>query len=140
MPEQPHSSRVYWLVYVALLLLLILTVGLSFIDFGRDINNTIAIAIGAMKALLILLFFMHVRWQPWLTWFFAGAGFLWLGIMFALTTSDYLTRNHPPGDSPRGEPVFIQEHPRPSVEPPEQRRPQYIGTDRSPGGPSRPPT
>jgi hypothetical protein len=28
-----------------------------------------------------------------LTWLVAGAGFFWLGIMFALTMSDYLTRS-----------------------------------------------
>jgi cytochrome c oxidase subunit 4 len=108
MPEQTHATRIYWLVYLALLLLLITTVGLSFVDFGRWINNGIAMAIACIKGLLIILFFMHVRWRPWLTWFFVGAGFLWLGILFTLTASDYLTRNHPPGGSPKGEPVFLR--------------------------------
>ncbi len=110
MADQPHPSRIYWLVFAALLILLITTVGLSFIDFGRDINNSIAFVIACMKGTLILLFFMHLRWSPWVTWFFAAAGFLWLGILFVLAGSDYLTRNHPPGDCPKGEPVFLTYH------------------------------
>jgi len=41
---------------------------------------------------LILLFFMHLRDSKPIIWVFAGAGFFWLGIMFALALSDYLTR------------------------------------------------
>jgi cytochrome c oxidase subunit 4 len=105
-----HSSKSYWLVYAILMLLLITTVGLAFVDFGRNINNSIAFIIAIMKAILIILFFMHVKSEKWVTWFFVGAGFLWLGIMFVLTATDYVTRNHPTGDSPRGEPVFISQH------------------------------
>lgn len=110
MPDKPHPSSLYWIIYVILLLLLITTVGLAFVDFGREINNTIAFIIACMKGLLIILFFMHVRWERWSTWFFAGAGFLWLGILFVLMSSDYLTRNHPAPGGPKGEPVFIIQH------------------------------
>ena len=105
-----HSSKLYWIVYAILMLLLITTVGLAFVDFGREINNSIAFIIALMKGILIVLFFMHVKWEKWVTWFFAGAGFLWLGIMFVLTATDYVTRNHPQGDCPRGEPVFVLQH------------------------------
>ena len=106
-----HSRTLYVVVYLALLLLLVATVGFSFVDFGRGINNAIAIGIGCIKALLIVLFFMHIAFEPWLTWFFAAAGFLWLGIMLTLTSSEYLTRNHPAGMSPKGEPAYIQPAP-----------------------------
>lgn len=46
-----------------------------------------------MKAALILLFFMHIRYSTPLIWLVAGAGFLWLAILFGLTFADYLTRS-----------------------------------------------
>jgi len=107
MASKVHSVRLYLLVYLALLCLLILTVGMSFLDIGRHENNTIAIGIACAKALLIILFFMHIKYERWITWYFASAGFVWLGIMIVLSMNDYLTRNHPPDGSPRGEPVFV---------------------------------
>jgi caa(3)-type oxidase subunit IV len=44
------------------------------------------------KALLVILFFMGVRWSSRLTWVVAGSGFFFLLIMFSITMSDYLTR------------------------------------------------
>ena len=113
MAERAHSKNLYIVIYVALLVLLVyLTVGFSFIDLGGKWNDVVAIAIACIKGLLIILFFMQVRVQPWLTWFFAAAGFLWLGIMMTLFLSDYLTRNHPANSSPKGEPVFLAtDHP-----------------------------
>lgn len=107
MASEPIPARVYFRVYLSLMALLILTVGLSFVDIGRHWNNLIAEAIAVAKALLIVTFFMHLRYGSRLTWFFAGAGVLWLGMMLVLTSSDYLTRNHPQGESPRGEPTYI---------------------------------
>ena len=54
--------------------------------------SQIAIAIALLKMLLILLFFMHVRYSNRLTWIFAGAGFVWLAILIGLTLNDYRTR------------------------------------------------
>jgi len=107
MSEQVHPKRLYLINYLVLLALLALTVGMSYVDFGRGYNNTIAIGIGFIKAILIMLFFMHIWYEPSLMWVFAATGFFFLGIMLVLTMSDYLTRNHPPGMSPKGEPVFL---------------------------------
>ena len=116
-----QSLKMYLMVYLGLMLLLILTVGASFIDIGGSYNTGIAIGIACIKGILIVLFFMHMKWEPWVTWFFALAGFLWLGILLTLSTSEYLTRNHPPGMSPKGEPVFLNsEGPRTDI--PYQRR------------------
>src|SRR5258708_862136 len=107
--HEPVSPTTYFIIYVALLLFLALTIGLSFVDLGRDWNNLAALLIAVIKAVLIVLFFMHLRYGPRLTWAFAAAGFIWLAIMVGLTMTDYLSRNHPPGDSPKGEPHFLEE-------------------------------
>ena len=109
MSEKVHSIRLYLTVYVILLALLILTVGMAFIDIGRYPNNLIAMGIGCVKAVLIVLFFMHIKYERWITWFFAAAGVVWLCIMITLSMADYLTRNHPAHSSPKGEPVFVSQ-------------------------------
>jgi cytochrome c oxidase subunit 4 len=55
------------------------------------------LTIAITKALLVVLFFMHVRYSGWLTWIFVGAGMAWLGHMLILTMSDYWTRAPVPG-------------------------------------------
>jgi cytochrome c oxidase subunit 4 len=52
----------------------------------------VALAIAGSKAVLIMLYFMHLRYSNRLTSVFAVAGFLWLAILIALCLSDYLTR------------------------------------------------
>jgi cytochrome c oxidase subunit 4 len=39
-----------------------------------------------------MLYFMHLRYSSHLTILFASAGVFWLGIMLALTLSDYVSR------------------------------------------------
>ncbi len=52
----------------------------------------ISLAIAAQEAVLVVLYFMHVRYSSRLTWVVVAGGFLWLAIMVGLTMSDYLTR------------------------------------------------
>ncbi len=59
----------------------------------RALNTPVAIAIAIFKATLVVLFFMHVRYNTPLMWVFAGAGFFWLLILLALTMQDYVTRH-----------------------------------------------
>ncbi|MEP6810253.1 MAG: cytochrome C oxidase subunit IV family protein, partial [Chthoniobacterales bacterium] len=73
------------------LLLLALTVALAYVDLG-PFNTAVSMLISIAKAALILLFFMHIKYSRPIIWLFAGAGFFWLAIMFALALSDYLTR------------------------------------------------
>jgi cytochrome c oxidase subunit 4 len=87
------SPRFYLVIAVALLVLLAVTVGMSFVDLG-PFNTIVAMLISVSKAVLILLFFMHLRHGGPLLRLFAGVGFFWLGIMLTLALSDYLTRHH----------------------------------------------
>ncbi len=85
------STKTYFLIWATLMVLLFLTWGVAEFDLG--IANTIAaLLIAAVKMLLVILFFMHVRYNTRITWLFAAAGFVWFLIMVSLTMTDYLTR------------------------------------------------
>jgi cytochrome c oxidase subunit 4 len=84
--------RVYVTIFAVLLLLTATTVIVSGIDLGR-LNTVVALTIAVTKALLVLLYFMHVRYGTRLTWLVVSAGFVWLGILIVFTMSDILTRS-----------------------------------------------
>jgi cytochrome c oxidase subunit IV len=93
MSEHIVSRKIYFLIFGALMVLTVLTVVIANIDLGGNILNTVvALTIAVTKAVLVILYFMHVRYSSRLTWVFVAAGFFWLIIMVALTFSDYMTR------------------------------------------------
>jgi len=85
-------QQTYYRVALALLVLFILTIAVAYVHLG-PFNVYIAVTIAVIKATLVVLYFMHVRYHTRLTWIFASAGFLWLIILFALTLADYATRS-----------------------------------------------
>ena len=91
----PHvhitSIGVYLAVFAALAAGTLLTWYASTIELGMW-NTPIALLIATIKAVLVILFFMHVIHSTRLTWVVIIAAFLWLGVLFALTFADYLTR------------------------------------------------
>jgi cytochrome c oxidase subunit 4 len=95
MPELPaeHVVRVstYIKVFAALIALALATTAISFVDLGI-FNPIVAMLIAVTKATLVVLIFMHVRYEGRLTFVFAIAGFCWLLILLLLIASDYLTR------------------------------------------------
>jgi cytochrome c oxidase subunit 4 len=95
MSETIVSKGTYVVVWLALLVLLAATVAVSYVHLG--ILNIIAtIGIASIKALIIMMYFMHVRYSPRLTWVVVGAGFFWLAILFTLAFGDYYTRVYMP--------------------------------------------
>ena len=86
------SVRTYVVVWASLIILTLITTGAAFIDLGGEWNTFTAIAIAVVKTLLVVVYFMHLRYSSRLTWIFAGAGFFWLIILIGLTLSDVLTR------------------------------------------------
>src|SRR5215210_2971728 len=84
-------KSLYYLIFGALMVGTALTVGAAFIDMGA-FNNVVMLTIACTKALLVILFFMHVRWSTRLTWVVAASGFVWLLIMFGFTFADYMSR------------------------------------------------
>jgi cytochrome c oxidase subunit 4 len=88
-------KRIYLFVWMSLLVLLAITVGVAYIHLGW-LNAAAAVSIAVVKATIIILYFMHVRYSPRLLWVFVGAGFFWLGILFVLSLGDYFTRVYLP--------------------------------------------
>lgn len=86
------NPRTYYQVFAALVGLTILTVAVSFVELGR-LHATVALTIAVLKAMLVVLFFMHLWHSKPLVRLVAAAGFFWLAIMLALTFSDYASRD-----------------------------------------------
>lgn len=90
--------RTYATVLVLLMVLMLLTIGASYVHLGALANLLLALLIAFTKMSLIVLFFMHVKYGTNLTRIFAGAGFFWLIIFFTLLFADYMGRIY--GTSP----------------------------------------
>ncbi len=86
----------YVLVFAFLFVMTIVTYFVALTDLDSRLfagaNTLVALLIAFTKMTVVVLFFMHVRWQSKLIWLTALAGFFWLAIMFAFTMQDYLTR------------------------------------------------
>ncbi len=89
-------KSLYFLIFGALMVGTILTVLVAKFDLG-PLNNVVMLTVACAKALLVVLYFMHVRWSSKLTWVIALSGFFWLLIMFSFTLADYMTRGWIPG-------------------------------------------
>jgi cytochrome c oxidase subunit IV len=85
------STSTYYKIFALLMILAFATTGIAFIGLGI-FNPIVAMLIAVTKATLVVLFFMHVRYQGRLTFVFAIAGFCWLLILLLLISTDYLTR------------------------------------------------
>lgn len=83
--------RIYFTIFFLLIVLTGFTVFVSKFDFGI-MNLPVALSIAIVKATLIMLFFMHVKYSSRLTQLFVLSGFFFMGILFFFTFCDYLTR------------------------------------------------
>ncbi|MCB0125413.1 MAG: cytochrome C oxidase subunit IV family protein, partial [Caldilineaceae bacterium] len=68
------STYLYYIVYAALLGLLLLMVAASSWGLGARWGLAVALTIAVAKALLVILYFMHVRESSRVTWLFVAAG------------------------------------------------------------------
>jgi cytochrome c oxidase subunit 4 len=83
--------KLYMFIITSLLVLTIVTVEVAKRDFGA-MNNVVAMGIAAVKMVLVVLFFMHLKYSPKILWLCAGAGLVWLVIMISITLCDYKSR------------------------------------------------
>ena len=93
MSEHIVSLKIYASIFLALLVGTALTVWAGLHDFPGQWNVIIALTIAVVKATLVVLYFMHVRYSSRLIWVVFTSALFWLGILFALTLSDYWTRS-----------------------------------------------
>jgi len=92
MAEHVVPPKIYVRIFVALLVLTATTVGISRLPLSPEWHLVTGLVIGAAKAALVLLFFMHLLHSPRLIWLIAFGSLVWLAIMLALTWADYWTR------------------------------------------------
>ena len=88
------------------MVLFVLTVAAALIDFAHVmgpqwawLNIVIAMTIAIIKAVVIILYFMHVKYSSRLTQVFAVAAFVWLGILFLFGLTDWFSRPYLPDPS-----------------------------------------
>ena len=89
--EHISPKRTYILVWAVLMCLTVLTAAVSFVDLG-PFSAPVALFIATCKALLVVLFFMHVRYSTRLTKLVVVGGFMWLALLIGLTMADEATR------------------------------------------------
>ena len=100
--DQGDPLRAYLAVFVALMILLLITVGAYYIPFEKIktgdhgdlgwMNTAVALTIATTKTSLVVLVFMHLRHSTRLTWVVAAAGFVFLSIMVLFLFTDYNSR------------------------------------------------
>jgi cytochrome c oxidase subunit 4 len=91
--EEHGGPKLYTAILIALLILTGITVGAAYIDLGSG-NVVVALIIATIKASLVALFFMHLRWEKPVNSIIAVAGFLFLGIFLMFDLLDADSRNY----------------------------------------------
>jgi cytochrome c oxidase subunit 4 len=92
MSEHIMSSKFYYTIWIVLLCLTVITAAVSFVDLG-PLNTVVALVIATFKALLVVLFFMHVKYtSEKLTKIVIVSAIFWLFLLLALSMADYATR------------------------------------------------
>jgi cytochrome c oxidase subunit IV len=85
------AARTYVLVWLGLITLLLLTLGSAYLPLGW-VNGVVNLAIAVAKALLVMIFFMHLRSSHYVLKIAAAAGFFWLALLIGLSLADFLAR------------------------------------------------
>lgn len=110
----PHivPVKVYLAVFAALILLTALTTWVAFLDLHHGpLNTIVALAIAFAKMLLVVLFFMHVKYSGGMVRVVIGAGILWLALLISMAMTDVKTRSWTPDPQPWNAPAASTAHP-----------------------------
>lgn len=99
MLTQDHSTElghaqpigVYGAVFFSLLILTFITVAASYLDFGAW-DLVVAMGIASVKAMLVALFFMHLKHENLFTWIYAAIPILILALLLGGVFIDNPTR------------------------------------------------
>lgn len=85
------SPAQYSMVFGTLLIFTAITVGAAFVDLGV-LNPIVALGIASFKAVVVILFFMHVKYQSKLVKMTVAAGFFTFLVLITMTLTDYMSR------------------------------------------------
>ena len=92
MAEHIVASKIYVGIWIALLVLTGITAGVAFVNLGA-LNTVVALVIATLKATLVVLIFMHVKYtSEKFTKVVIASALFWLLILLALSLADYSTR------------------------------------------------
>jgi cytochrome c oxidase subunit IV len=89
--EHIVSPKVYGVIFGALMLGTAITVIASYMELGI-FNPIVALAIACTKAVLVILFFMHVKYSSRLTKLTVAAGFFTFIVLITMSLTDYISR------------------------------------------------
>jgi cytochrome c oxidase subunit 4 len=91
--HEPHivGPKTYLLILSALLVLTATTTGAAFINMGV-FSPIVALAIACIKAVLVILFFMHIRYSSKVMMLTVAAGFFTFLVLITMTLCDYVSR------------------------------------------------
>ena len=89
--EHHLPKNLYFAIFGALMVLTALTVGIAYVNLGQ-LNIVVALAVAIVKASLVVMFFMHLKYESHLTKVVLGAGVFWLVILLGIIM-DYLSRS-----------------------------------------------
>ncbi len=81
----------YVMVFGTLLFFTLVTVGAAYIDM-KWLNPVVALGIACFKAVIVILFFMHAKYQSRLIKMTIGSGFFVFLVLIVMTMSDYISR------------------------------------------------
>ena len=86
------GPKTYLLILAALMILTATTTGAAFINMGV-FSPIVALGIACLKAVLVILFFLHIRYSSKVMMLTVGAGFFTFLVLITMTLSDYISRN-----------------------------------------------
>jgi len=86
------SRKLYFTIFAALMVLTAATVWVATVDLG-PLNDVVMLTVAVAKATLVVLYFMHVRWNTPLVKVTIWSALVFLIVLFVLTLSDFLSRH-----------------------------------------------
>ncbi|MFT5584083.1 MAG: caa(3)-type oxidase subunit IV, partial [Cognaticolwellia sp.] len=91
--EHEHMPlKTYFIIYVALLCLTVLTVAVSVMGLPSLLSIVVAMAVATVKALLVATWFMHLKYDRKFNVFVFGASFWFMAVFFIFTMTDLSSR------------------------------------------------
>ena len=83
--------RTYFYIWLVLMILTVITVFVSYLHLGI-FNIVVALGVASIKASLVALYFMHLKYEDKITWVFAIYPLGLLALLIGLSVSDVFFR------------------------------------------------